>query len=243
MGNTYSIIGCDKKTVNELREILSQFPELNCAFVSNDYEESLHNVLKDNPSLVFIGLDKKGKVKDPFCFANELYHYLEELPAFVGISSTKNLAYNAIKNNFFDFLLNPLSDFEMRKCLMRYQKISKKINSEKLCLKSYSDYRFIEFEKILYLKADNNTTDFYLKGGNKISAYKTLKHFEESLPDGFLRVHHSYIINTSQVNRINYGKSLIALHGKTPNIPFSRSYKLQVDHLREKLVTSLSVVS
>lgn len=220
-----------------------KFPEFHCAFFSDGYEESMDNLLKKKPSLVFIDLDNKSRLKNPFCFINELHHYLEELPGFVGLSSSRKLAYDAIKNNFLDFLLKPLSEFEMRKVLMKYQQNSKKKYSEKLCLKSYSDYRFINFEEILYLKADNNTTDFYLTHGRKVSAYKTLKHFHNSLPGGFLRVHHSYIINTNQVIRINYGKSLIALHGQAPEIPFSKSYKLQVDHLKEILVTSLSVVS
>lgn len=243
MEERFSIVGCGKRTVKELQVITGLFQKFSCVSVSNDFDDSLDYLLRKNPSLVFIDLDREGKLKNPFCFVNELHNYLEELPVFVGMSRSKTLAYEAIKHNFFDLLLTPVSEFEMRKCLMRYQKTFRKNNQERLCLKSYSDYRFIGLDEILYLKADNNTTDFYLTHDRKVSAYKTLKHFEECLPEGFLRVHHSYIINTKQVIRINYGKSLIALHGQSADIPFSKSYRLQVDHLRENLVTSLSVVS
>lgn len=243
MEQKFSIVGCEKKTVDDLQKITNLFQDFNCVSISTGFDESLDHLLRKTPSLVFIDLDRKGKMKDPFCFVNVLNHYLEELPIFIGISKSKKLAYEAIKNNFFDLLLAPLSEFEMRKCLMRYEKKFRERNSEKLCLKSYSDYRFINFNEILYVKADNNTTDFYLTEGRKVSAYKTLKHFEKSLPGEFLRIHHSYIINTRQVNRINYGKSVIALHGQAPDIPFSKSYKLQVDDLRENLITSLSIVS
>lgn len=243
MEQRFSIVGCEKKTVDDLQVIINLFQEFSCVSISDEFDDSLDNLLRKNPSLVFIDLDRKGKIKDPFCFVNELNNYLEELPTFMGISKSKNIAYDALKNNFFDLLLTPLSEFEVRKSLMRYRKRIKEKNSEKLCLKSYSDYRFLDFNDILYLKADNNTTDFFLTGGKKVSAYKTLKHFEESLPVNFLRIHHSYIINTNHINRINYGKSLIALHGQALNIPFSKSYKDQVDHLRENLLTSLSIVS
>ena len=243
MEQTYSIVGCDKSTYNDLQLIIRLFPEFNCVSTSIGFDESLDNLLKKTPSMVFIDLSKTGGLKDPFCFVNELHHYLEELPTFIGIAKSKSMAYNAIKNNFFDFLLTPLSEFEIRKCLMRYQKTVRSKYSEKLCLKSYSDYRFIDLNEILYLKADNNTTDFYLTQGRKVSAYKTLKHFEKSLPEDFLRIHHSYIINKRQVIRINYGKSIITLHGQASEIPFSKSYKLQVDYLRENLITSLSIVS
>lgn len=243
MGQRFSIVGCDHETVNELQFLFRLFPEYSCISVSNGFDESLNGLLKEIPSLVFIDLSQKGELKDPFCFVNELHHYLEELPVFIGIAKSKRLAYDAIKSNFFDLLLAPLSEFELRKCLMRYQKNLRSKNTERICLKSYSDYRFIDLDEIQYLKADNNTTDFFLAGNRKISAYKTLKHFEESLPGNFLRVHHSYIINIHHVTRINFGRSVIALQDKAPNIPFSKTYKSQVDNLKKTLVTSLSIVS
>lgn len=243
MEQRFSIVGCDKETESKLKFIIGFFPGFSCVSISNELDEALDSLLKKTPSLVFIDLSQKGNLKDPFSFVNELHHYLEELPVFIGIAQSKILAYDAIKNNFFDLLLTPLSEFELRKSIMRYQKNHIKKDSERLCLKSYSDYRFIDLDEILYLKADNNTTDFYLTEGRKVSAFKTLKHFEESLPGDFLRVHHSYIINTNQVTRINFGKSVIALQDKVPNIPFSKSYKLQVDNLKKNLVTTLSIVS
>lgn len=243
MEYTFSIIGCDRQVVDQIKTLTGPYTDFRCVSVSEGYEESLDCVLKYGPSMVFVDLNKHGQLKNPFCLVNELNQYLEELPQFVGISAHKEIAYEAIKNQFFDFLLQPLSEFEMRKCLIKYKKILNRKNSEKLCLKSYSDYRFLTFEDILYLKADNNTTDFYLTQGRKVSAYKTLKHFEDSLPQKFMRIHNSYIINTSQVIRINYGRSLIALQGCTPEVPFSKSYKAQVDQLKEYLMTSLSIVS
>lgn len=243
MEYTFSVIGSDQQVVDQLKTLIGAFPDFRCVFATEGYEESLDSLLKKVPSLVFVDLDRKGELKNPFCLVNELHQYLEELPHLVGLSTCKEKAYEAIKSQFFDFLLRPLSEFEMRKCLMKFQKTGKRTNSEKLCLKSYSDYKFITFEEILYLKADNNTTDFYLTQGRKVSAFKTLKHFEDSLPGGFLRVHNSYIINSRQVTRINYGRSLIALQGLSPGVPFSKSYKAQVDNLKENLITSLSIVS
>lgn len=199
--------------------------------------------MKEIPSIVFMDVDVKGKVGDPFYLVNELYQYLEELPCFVAISSSKKLAYDVIKSNFIDYLLKPLSELEIRKCLFRFQKKNGSRTLDKICLKSYSDYRFIDLKDILYLKADNNATDFYLITEKKISAYKTLKYFEEAMPNNFLRVHHSYIINTCQIARINFAKSKIILRGNLEDIPFSKSYKAQVDHLKDNFFTSLSVVS
>lgn len=190
-------------------------------------------ILRKSPHIVFLDLDY---LSNPFNYVNALFLYLDVLPDFIAISRSKAYAYEVIKNNFIDYLLKPLPNLEIRKALM---KISKKNNTEeKICLKSYSDYQFLDLKEVLYLKADNNTTDFYLKNGKKVSAYKTLKFFEGSLPITFIRVHNSYILNQDAVLRINFGKSKITLLGKSHNqdIPFSRKFKENVEWLRKELL-------
>jgi len=100
--------------------------------------------------------------------------------------------------------------------------------ADKLCLKSYKDYRFINLEEILFLKADNTATDFFMNDGSTISAYKTLKYFESNLPNNFIRIHNSYIVNQNYVSRIHFGKSRCTLNNNGYVIPFSKSYKNNV---------------
>src|SRR5690606_12668274 len=123
------------------------------------------------------------------------------------------------------------------------KKQKQSIGAERICLKSHSDYQFIDLDEIIYLMADNNTTDFFLLHNKKVSAYKTLKHFGRLLPHHFLRIHKSYIINTHQITRINFGKSWVVLRGKTENIPFSKSYKSQIADLKERFYISQTLVS
>jgi DNA-binding LytR/AlgR family response regulator len=99
-----------------------------------------------------------------------------------------------------------------------------------ICVKSYGDYRYIESEDILYFEADNNSTDIHLNNGEMITAFKTLKHFETVLPEAqFLRIHNSYIINVSQVSRIHTGNTVCYIKNSTTKLPFSKSYKDNVD--------------
>lgn len=99
-----------------------------------------------------------------------------------------------------------------------------------ICVKSYGDYRYIESEDILYFEADNNSTDIHLNNGEMITAFKTLKHFETVLPTHqFLRIHNSYIINVNQVSRIHTGNTVCYIKNSTTKLPFSKSYKENVD--------------
>lgn len=99
-----------------------------------------------------------------------------------------------------------------------------------ICIKSYGDYRYIDSEDILYFEADNNSTDIHLNNGEMITAFKTLKHFETVLPESqFLRIHNSYIINVNQVSRIHTGNTVCYIKNSTTKLPFSKSYKENVD--------------
>ena len=98
-----------------------------------------------------------------------------------------------------------------------------------ICVKSYGDYRFIEARDICYLQADNNSTDIHLNTGEMITAFKTLKHFESVLTNPFVRIHNSYIVNVDYVSRIHTGNSVCYIKNTTTKLPFSKSYKENID--------------
>jgi DNA-binding LytR/AlgR family response regulator len=98
-----------------------------------------------------------------------------------------------------------------------------------ICVKSYSDYRFIEAKDICYMKADNNSTDIHLYNGEMITAFKTMKNFELALKFPFVRIHNSYIVNIDYVSRIHTGNSVCYIKKTTIKLPFSKSYKDNVD--------------
>ena len=240
--NSVLILSVDNELVREVTSLLKNFPEFTLVGVTGNYSEAHSIILKLSPSIVFLDVDPRGRIGDPFRLVADLHQFIEELPTLIAISSTKKLAFEAIKSQFFDFLLKPLNDLELRKCFLKYQK-KLKSESEEICLRSYSDYRFLRLREILYLKADNNTTDFFLSDQTFITAYKTLKYYEKALPPDFVRVHNSYIINTCQVVRINFSKSLISLRGAKIEVPFSKTYKNEVDHLKQNFYTGMALVS
>ncbi len=98
-----------------------------------------------------------------------------------------------------------------------------------ICVKSYGDYRYINAKDICYLQADNNSTDIHLASGEMITAFKTLKHFEGVLKYPFIRIHNSYIVNIDFVSRIHTGNAVCHIKETTTKLPFSKSYKENID--------------
>lgn len=200
---------------------------------ASNYEEAMNSILKQQPDLVFFNLDEV--IEDSFGFVKELHTYLDVTPDFVAISKTKSFAYEAIKNDFVDYILSPISELQLRKFLLRFKKKQSKQQDKTLCLKSYKDYQYLNTKDILFLKADNNTTDFHINDGTIISAYKTLKTFENKLPSNFLRIHKSYIVNKDYVSRISYGKLKCTLDSVSEKLPFTKTYINNIEFINRSL--------
>ncbi|GGD07692.1 LytR/AlgR family response regulator transcription factor [Hyunsoonleella pacifica] len=223
----YLLIEKDLKIINKITGILDDFPEFNCIGHSHNYEQSMDVVLREMPDLIFINIDV---IKDaPFRLVNELKQYLKTDTEFIAISASKEKTYDAIKIGFFDYLLNPINGLDTRKAVIKYKKKRPTKAHKTICLKSYKDYKYLNVDEILFLRADNNTTDFHMNDGSVINAFKTLKTFESILPNNFLRVHKSYILNSNYVSRVNYGNSKCSLKKHKHNVPFTKTYKNNVE--------------
>ena len=231
---TYIIIDFDATSHLRLRNYLDEFPEFAEGRRCLDATEGINAILKNVPDIVFINLDEK--TTDNFEMVTELHQYIKELPILIAISKTQVHAYKAIKNNFFDYWLMPSTELDIRKSLLKLKRHAQKGKEpEKLCLKSYRDFHYVNTNEIMYLKADNNATDVFMADGSKINAYKSLKKFEQQLPKNFVRVHQSYMLNTNHVARINYGKAICSLKGQNLQLPFSKTYKENIDGLKSRL--------
>ena len=104
-----------------------------------------------------------------------------------------------------------------------------------LCLKSYRDFQYLNTDDILYLQADNNATEFVMKDGTTNNAFKTLKTFEQQMPPNFVRIHQSYIVNINYISGISYGRGLCTLKLRKLQLPFSKSYRNNIDELKALL--------
>lgn len=235
MSYVYAIIDSQVSTCLKLKTHLSNYNDFELRTMVHNHNDGVNMILKYLPDIVFINLTKDD-ASDYFNMLSELYQYTNKVPILIGYSETKQFAYDAIKQGFFDYWLFPYTEFDVRKTILKIRRQYPLENKQTtICLKTYRDFHYLDTSEILYLKADNNTTDFILTGGHKVSAYKTLKSFEEALPKHFIRIHQSYILNSQYVSRINYGKSICTLKNIPREIPFSKSYKTRIDELQALL--------
>ena len=156
---------------------------------------------------------------------------LKDSPKIVLTTSDKNFALAAFEYNcVVDYLLKPITE-------ERFSKALKKLNAFSVSESKNSDKQ-IENSNFLYVNVDRrlvkiNIPEIYLieAKGDYINikteeknyiVHSTLKKIEDKLPSNlFLRVHRSFIINTSEIIDIEDNSVLI----KKNVIPVSRSKK------------------
>lgn len=230
---TYIIVEKDVEVVKFIRTIVDQFNDMRFSGTAKDQNGALHLIFKMAPDIVFFGFD--DVVDQLSDFLLDVAKHSKKDPIFIAMSSSKNRAYEAYKYDFFDYLLKPLNEITLQRCLLKYKKKYPPKVSEMICLKSNKDYQYLNADEIAFLKADNNTTDFYMMDGSIIGAYKTLKTFEDALPDNFLRIHKSYIINSKFVSRIHYGKAVCLIKTPSFKIPFTKTFKDNIDAINNAL--------
>jgi DNA-binding LytR/AlgR family response regulator len=258
----YIVIDNSNDNIEETLHKLERFREFFCAGVALNSEQAIDMILEKQPEVVFLNIEPLNQKSDiSLAIIGQLHQFLDKLPLFVVLADSQKHAYDCIKAGVFDYLIKPVQNVDLIKCLLRVQKSRQmpsgtekesfispqppeKAESEegpeqsmRICIKSYGDYQFISLNDVMYLKADNNTTDFYLQSGRKLTAYKTLKHYEANLPGNFYRIHNSYIVNSGYITRISTGKSLCYLNGNEVSVSFSKTYKENIDILIRSIST------
>jgi DNA-binding LytR/AlgR family response regulator len=86
-----------------------------------------------------------------------------------------------------------------------------------------SDKRLIKlfYNDIIMIKGLGNYVEIFTTCDKKYVYYKTLKDLIESLPDEFMRIHHSYIVNLTNIESFE-NNQLIA---KDLKITVAKSYR------------------
>ncbi|MFV8341395.1 LytR/AlgR family response regulator transcription factor [Flavobacterium sp. XS2P39] len=256
MNYSYIIIDDNQESVLKTKAVADSFSELTFVASANNYADGLNLILEHTPQLVFLEIDPANKESNlSLTLINELYRYLKVVPKIIVTTTKKDLAFDAIQYEVADYLLKPLARIDIVKSILKLNKSNnaeqvpltprsipdektivsareEKPNQEEpliLCIKSYGDYRYINAKDICYFQADNNSTDLHLNNGEMITAFKTLKHFEGILSAPFIRIHNSYIVNRNYISRIHTGNTVCYIKNTATKLPFSKSYKANID--------------
>src|SRR5206468_1217659 len=187
------------------------------------------------PHLIFLDIQM------PKINGFEMLELIEQPPAVIFTTAFDEYAMKAFETHAVDYLLKPFTTERFEKALEKFfnhapvikkntENLIQSINhlpaqSERVVVKTGGKIKIIPVPDILYLEAADDYVKIHTKDGNYLKN-KTMNYFEQVLPDKqFIRVHRSFIINVSEITRIdNYEKEnhLAILKSKT-TVPVSRA--------------------
>ena len=220
-----------------VREYLAAFPQIEIVQECSDGFEGLKAITQHQPDLVFLD------VQMPKINGFEMLELLDQPPAVIFTTAFDEFAIKAFDAHAIDYLLKPFSQERFNKAVEKWQQQKDQAETDKkypglaavhhchperqdrIVVKIGTKIRIIPEPDILYLEADDDYIKVYTPDGAFLKS-KTMGYFENSLdPKKFIRVHRSYMLQISQITRIEpYEKdSHVAILKSGAKVPVSRS--------------------
>lgn len=219
------------------KELTKHCSELVVCGVASKIKEAELLIKTEKPDLVF--LDIQLKDGNGFDLLSKIGDYNFKV---IFTTAYSQYALEAIKISALDYLLKPIDSEELISAVEKAKKISfenmqlqlqnfiqnQNANGlkRKIAIPTSKGISLHEMNTILRLQSDGNYTAIYFTNGKKIMVAKILKDFEELLDKlGFIRIHHSHIINLHHLDSYNNKDGgYIILNDKT-TLPVSKRKK------------------
>ena len=217
-----------------VREYLLPYKEIEVIQECNDGFEGVKAIASHKPDLVFLDIQM------PKINGFEMLELIEQPPAVIFTTAFDEYAIKAFESHAIDYLLKPFSkdrfDKAMQKWLSQRNQGSKQTvllqeeirqpeEKNRIVVRESGNIRIIPINEIQYIEAyDDYVKIFTAK--EMFLKKKTMSFYERILdPDQFVRVHRSYIMQLSQLTRIEplEKDSHIALLKSGAKVPLSKS--------------------
>lgn len=202
----------EKARIALASDIKQYCPEIYLSGEADGVESGIKLIRSVLPDIVF--LDIKMSDGSGFDLIEKLRK--EGTLSFQIIFTTayNEFAIKAFKFSAIDYLLKPIDPDDLIQAVKRVRKIEEpgllkdniavllesmkgiQASQKRIALNSIDKVQVVNVNEIIQCESQKNYTLFYLTGNKQSLVTKTLKEFEEMLEqDGFLRVHHSHLIN------------------------------------------------
>ena len=238
------IIDDDPDAIENLKKLLAVHTEFRVEGSITEPGLVPELVRKHKPDLIFLDIQMPGK--DGFDVLRDLL--AEKLQTeVVFVTAYDKFAIDAIRFSALDYLLKPVSPFDLQNALMRFlgkahnpdsaasmQALLEKtmLHANKLKFNTHSGFFMLSPEDIVYIQADWNYSEIFMSNSKSELVTMNIGKLEEMLPKHlFYRINRSIIINVSYLVRVVRKKrsAILEKNGKeyTFKIPLLNIRKIE----------------
>jgi len=195
------------------QKLIDYCPSVRVVAQANSGTEGLEAIRLHKPDLVFLDIEM------PRMDGFEMLQQIENKNFnIVFTTAYDQYAIKAIKYAAFDYLLKPVDIEELRHCVdkitqqtqsntgQKLKVLEENLHTEmsinKIAIPTGDGLLFFDISNIVHLEAQSNYTAIHFINHPKLIASRTLKEFDDLLPQHlFFRTHHSHIINLRYIKR------------------------------------------
>jgi two-component system LytT family response regulator len=195
-------------------------PQVRIIGTANGVETALDLIQVERPDLVL--LDIEMVQGNAFDLLNQLMPLDFQV---IFVTAFDNYAIRAFKYSAVDYLLKPVDIDDLREAISRVREkpdekdLAKQMKvllenvgmlqmtQQKMAIPTITGLNFIPVQEVVRFEAKGNYTTIFLANGEQILATRTVKDYEEILPENiFCRIHNSHIINLSRIQKYQKGR-------------------------------------
>ncbi len=213
---TTMIIDDEQLARQRLKRLLKPFDEFDIIAEAINGADGLDKIEALKPQLIFLDIEM------PVLNGFEMLSKLQHQPKVIFTTAYDQYAIKAFEEDSVDYLLKPIEAERLEKTvkklhhtmqqpqanlpidmLMKHFTIKKDIKT--LTVKIGDKILLIKLDDIIYIEAEDKYVFLHTADGKKHLTDLTISSLEEKLPERFLRIHRSSIINTEQIKEIRRG--------------------------------------
>jgi DNA-binding LytR/AlgR family response regulator len=216
------IIEDEPNAAKLIEKYISQIPFLQLKDVCRDGPSALSFLNTQKADVIFLDINLPG------ISGIELTKLLS-IHNIIFITAYSQYAAESYNLNAIDYLLKPVSFERFFKAVTKTKQIiehhanpssENSFQNDFVFLKTGKKIIYVEFSMIMYIEGMKEYVIVITPAGKNI-IYKRMKELEKSLPEYFIRVHNSYIINIQFITKIEENHVFIS----NARIPISTKYK------------------
>ncbi|MCA6362660.1 MAG: response regulator transcription factor [Bacteroidetes bacterium] len=235
----HAIIVDDEKTGAEaLLLLLKKYcPEIQVLSLIHHAPDAAAEIRRLKPDILFLDIEM------PFLNGFEVIKHVQDMNfALIFTTAWDHYALQAVRHSAIDYLLKPIDpedlvasvDKASKRNHLHFRTAIETLTAElkspsqvkRLAIPNQDSIVFVDWSQIIYLEADSNYTHIYTTSGKKHTVSRTLKEYDEQLDTNqFFRVHNTFLINLSHVEKYIKGDGGYVLMSNGNSIDVARRKK------------------
>jgi two-component system LytT family response regulator len=199
-----------------LKRLLLPYPDFAIVGEAANGIDGLDQTRALQPELIFLDVEMPG------LNGFDLLARLEQQPRVIFTTAYDQYAVRAFEENSLDYLLKPIEKERLDKTVKKLQQVEptgtiplplaamirqlhEKKELKSLTVKLGDRIFLVKLNEIVYLEADDKYVFLHTIDDRRLLIESKISSLADQLPDSFLRIHRSYIINTDHIREMRKG--------------------------------------